>query len=217
MRISPMTFIVLSACMAGSLFGDAKRPADSEIIDSFIRDALISQNTNSTDWAFMIEDSAVPMDELRTAYQRGLEQFAQNPQGQPVDSNMIKREIFNNTLLSSVIVRKALDDKLFQDAEARANLRLALRQAVVQIYLAKLAPKDTNRFVPTREEISDFYNRNRERFDQSQASADQIKGYIINQLSAQKLQLWVTQQMDKAKEQYRIKRNEQLLTNEGFN
>jgi hypothetical protein len=216
MRLTPL-IILAAVLLAGIAYGDTNRTSDTELINSFIRDLFLSGGTNQPGWAFSVEENTVPMDELRSAFARGLEQFTQSAQGQPVDTNTLKHEIFNNTLLSTVIAKKAMDDGLFLDADARASLRLALRQALVQIYLARMLPKDTNRFVPSREEVSDFYNRNREKFDQTGASADQIRGYIVNQLASQKMQLWMSQQMDKVKEQYRIRRNEALLTNEGFN
>jgi hypothetical protein len=216
MRIFLLVFLA-AIFLAGTVFGDAKRTNDTELINSFIRDLFLCNGTNLPNWAFSVEDNAVPMDELRAAFTRGLEQFSQSSQGQPVDTNTLKHEIFNNTLLSTVIARKAMEDGLFNDPDARISLRLALRQALVQIYLARMLPKDTNRFAPTKEEVSDFYNHNREKFDQTGASADQIRSYIVNQLSGQKMQLWMSQQMDKAKEQYRVRRNDALLTNEGFN
>ncbi len=173
-------------------------------------------NTNDTkDWIIKIENFNISQKEYDEGYQYFMSQI---PEGQKpmVDEKTIKKQYLNNLLIQYVVLIQAMQDDLFGSDDTSIVLRSAIRQAVYQIYLNRALPKDKQRFNPTEEEINKYYTQNKDRFYQMGLNADQIRQYATQELSQQKIQLWVAEYLEKLKENYRIKRNSDVLKTEGL-
>ena len=187
---------------------------DKIILKDFLNSYYFDTN-DTRDWIIKIENYNISQKEYDSGYKYFMSQI---PEGQKpmVDEKTLKKQYLNNLLIQYVVLIQAMQDDLFGSDDASLVLRSAIRQAVYQIYLNKALPKDKDRFNPTEEEINKYYTQNKDRFYQMGLNADQIRQYATQELSQQKIQLWVAEYLEKLKENYRIKRNSDALKSEGL-
>ncbi len=166
------------------------------------------------DWLIKIDDYAVTKSEFEEGYKYFLNQIPEQQRANlPPDT---KRLFFENLLSQYIINLKALKEGLPKTREGQLLLRTAIRQAIYQIYLTKNIPQDKNIFMPSQIEINDYYMRNKAQFDKLGLKSDQIKQYAIQELSQQKMQLWVQGFVAQAKESFKVERNNAQLKQLGI-
>ncbi len=214
-----MIFILIIVCQAG--FGKTAAPVkknvstdEKALLKDFINTYYISTN-DSKDWIVKIESNVIGKEEFDNGFQYLLSQVPEN-QKATVDEKTMKKQYLNGVLMQNIVLMQAMEDDLFSSDDANIVLKSALRQTIYQIYLNKALPKDKQRFTPTDDEINKYYEQNKERLLQMGLNADQIKQYASQELSQQKIQVWVQEYLEKLKENYRIKRNQDAMKKEGL-
>jgi hypothetical protein len=170
---------------------------------------------DSGEWLAKVEDYVITKKEFDESYNFFLDQM---PEGQKVlmDESAYKRQYLNELVMQYVVLAQAMQEDLLADEDTALILKSAIRQAIYKIYINKSLPKDQNRFMPSEQEINQYYNQNKDRLTQMGLSAEQMKRYIAQQLAGQKMQLWASDFLDKTKEKHSVKRNEALLKKEGL-
>jgi len=166
------------------------------------------------DWLIKIDDYAVTKSEFEEGYKYFMSQIPEQQRASlPPDT---KRLFFENLLSQYIINLKALKEGLPKTREGQLLLRTAIRQAIYQIYLTKNIPQDKSIFMPSQIEINDYYMRNKAQFDKLGMKSDQIKQYAIQELSQQKMQMWVQGFVAQAKESFKVERNNDQLEQVGI-
>ncbi len=169
---------------------------------------------SGSDWLIKIDDYVI----TKSEYEEGFKYFLnQIPEAQranlPPDT---KKLYFDNLLSQYIITIKALNEGLAKSKEGQLLLKTAIRQAVYQIYISKNLPADKSAFYPSKIEIDDYYLKNKAQFDRMGLKTDQIKQYATQELSQQKMQLWVQGFVAQMKENFKVLRNNDLLQQEGI-
>ncbi len=184
---------------------------------SFLPEKL---NSGLSDWLVKIDDYMITKSEFQADYQYFISQIPDSQKASLPSENALKKQFLDNMIGQYVIVIKALNDGTVQSKEGQLLLKTALRQAVYQIYLQKYIPQDKSSFLPSKIELDQIYKKYEDQFKKSGMNEQQRKNYmdqvITPQLSQQKLQSWVADFVNVAKESYKIKRNEDLILKEGI-
>lgn len=189
-------------------------PKKVGVFSDFVKKVYLSTNETES-WIIKVDDTVLSQKDLEVGYQLFLNQLPDKDKSVSGDPT-VKKQFLKNLILQDVVVLEAMQDGFFESEEDMAILKSVIRQAIYQLYLNRIIPKDQLQFMPSREEVNSYYELNKDRYAQMGLSADQIRQYIASELSQKKLQLWVTDYLDKAKEKYRIKRNAEVLKKQGL-
>lgn len=186
--------------------------AESQIT-KFLKDSFLTTTSNNN-WIFQIDNVFLTSDEFR----RGYNEFISNISPEQVSGNesAIKKQYLESYLSQYAILMKAVEDGVFESPEMQTYFRAAVLQSVFQVYFQWLMMKTHPDFTPTAEEMNAFYQQNLEQIVAMGLNSDQIRSLIGQQLTEQKMQIWMKQQLDIVKEEYRIKRNTERLRTLGF-
>jgi hypothetical protein len=210
-------FLFILLLLTSSLFGKKfieNEPVtnDSKGWVNLLPDKAVSL---SNDWIVQIDDYAISKTDydasVKEAFKTYCAQYDNLPENQkmtvPVPDEKEFRKLYVEELIKqNIITLQALSDPEFTNKIGSATVLMMLRQALVQLYVQSRMPEQSY-FLPTKDEIDQYYKQNQEQFDKTGASATQIKDYITQVLARQKLQTWQNEFYVKIKEVYRVKRN----------
>lgn len=180
----------------------------------------VKANNSVSDWLVKIDDYIITKSEFEDGFQYYMTQIPDSQRANLPSESVIKRQFLDNLIAQYVINLKAINEGIPASKEGQFLLKAALRQAIYSIYLQKSIPQDKSAFTPTKIELDQIYKQYEQQFNQRGWNADQRKQYmnqvVAPQLSQQKLQNWVSEFVGIAKENYKIKRNEELILKEGI-
>lgn len=171
---------------------------------------------NGSEWLVKIDDYVITKPEFEDGLRYFMAQIPEQQRANLPNEAYIKKQYLDSLIGQYVIVLKAANDGSLNTKESQFIMSAAVRQAIYNFYLQKFIPQDKSAFIPSQAEINQYYNQNKAQFDRMGASADQIKQYAINDLGQRKLQLWVSDFIEQAKESYKIQRNTDVLQKEGI-
>jgi hypothetical protein len=192
----------------------AEKKSPNKSLKNFVETYYKSKGEGG-EWLAKVEDYVITKKEFDESFAFFLDQL---PEGQKVlmDESAYKRQYLNELVMQYAVLAQAMQEELLADEDTVLLLRSAIRQAIYKLYISKSIPKDQSRFMPSEQEISQYYNQNKDKLTQMGLSAEQMKRYIAQQLAGQKIQLWAADFLDKTKEKHSVKRNEALLKKEGL-
>lgn len=184
-------------------------------VSKFLRDSYLTASSNSN-WVIRIENNFLSSDEFRRGYVTFLSNLSSEPGGGNYSESYLKKTYLESYISQYTVLMKALEDQVFDSPEMQTYFRAAVMQAVVQIYLQWLMEKQHPDFSPTTDEINSFYQANQQQIAGMGLNSEQIRQLIIEQVSQQKMQAWMKDQLSLVKEGYRVKRNTDRLHALGF-
>ena len=161
------------------------------------------------DWLVKVDNYVITKKDFENYYKLNI---AQIPASQlaSVSEGVLKKTLLDNLLGEYIINLKAINDGTIDKASATE----ALRQAIFSIYMNKYSPQDKSIFVPSSDEINEFYQQHKAQID-PRMTADEITSYLKQFLSQQNYQKWANDFINASKSSYRIVSNSDLLREEG--
>ncbi len=173
----------------------------SNSIKNFISRNIYSTNTND-DWIVSIDGVYIGRNEFEEGYRYFQSQIPQDQRSKlPGDSEMRKMYL-NNMIYQDLVVMQALNDGKVWTPGFDLVLKRMLYQAVYQLYLSEIIPREA--VTPTETEINEFYKNNS---NSLLMYSDQMKReYAVKTLSEQKIKQWIYNRV----ESYKTKR---IITN----
>ena len=174
-------------------------------------------------WVVKIDDYAVTKSEyedgVKEAFKLYKAQYDQLPAEQKAqipmpEENAFKKQYMDLLLNQYIVTLKAFSDGVFSSKSSQILLKSSIRQALIQLYMQQKVT-DQSIFIPSKVEIDQYYKQNKAQFDSTGASATQIKEYINQTLSRQKLQEWQAQFLAQSKEGVKVIRNPSLSQGQG--
>lgn len=204
---------VLAFFATVALLSFAYGQSRSDVINNFVKSFIFGNQDN---WAISLDNTKIGLSEFQNGYKFFMKQIPEEQRKAMPDEATLKKQYFKDALMQYVVVLKAVGENVFSDEENQVLLNAALKQAVMQIYIKKYLPANKDAFKPSTAEINDFYEKNKAQFP-ANTPVDQIKAYITQQIGAQKMQLWLQDFLDKTKENFKVQRNNSVLTSAGFN
>jgi hypothetical protein len=133
-----------------------------------------------------------------TSSGRGYNEFISNISPDQIAGNeaAIKKQYLDSYISQYAILMKAVEEGVFDNPEMQTYFRAAVLQSVFQVYFQYLMIKTHPNFAPSAEEMNAFYQQNIEQIVSMGLNSDQIRSLITQQLTEQKMQIWMKQQLD---------------------
>lgn len=170
-----------------------------------------------SDWLVKIDNYAIPQKEFQELYAYTIQTLEK--QGRDLSQmpeSTIKAQLLESLIGQYAIVIQALKDGVVSEKNSRNLLKMQLDQAIQQLYLQKLMPTDRSQFIPSKVEISQFYEQNKSELAKRGYSAKQIKELATKELFNRKTQAWIQKTVEEIKEKYKIERNSNLIQKLGI-
>ncbi len=176
---------------------------------------ILYQGNSGGEWVISIEDLKISTEELDAAFTLYTEQLdASNLDA--AAQKRLKKAFLETFVQQNIIVKKAFEDKIFDDPRIQTQIKILMMQSIYQIYMNHILKTTEPDIEPTSEEINQFYEANKQEFLSYGMTAVQIQQSISAELSKQKLSQWMSDVVNKTRETYRIKRNETVLKKMGY-
>ncbi len=188
--------------------------AQTNDITDFLRQSFLTSSSNN--WILQIDDTFLSSDEFRNGFIEFVSNIPPEQLSGSITDTTLKKQYLESYIGQYAILMKAIEEGVFDSSQMQTYFRAAVLQAVFQIYFQWLMVRDRPDFTPTTDEMNAFYQQNLQQIVSLGLTSDQIRALIMQQLTEQKMQMWMKQQLDVVKEQYRIRRNSTKLRSLGF-
>lgn len=215
-----MRLLLLSTLFLFSpLYSQNSKNNNRELYQKLAPYLIPETNKNIKDWLFKVDDFNFSYQNFKISFNYMLSNLPDN-QLSLLDTNKmidLEKQYIEQYITENILVISAFDEKILESREAEEFLQIALVKAISQYYLQYHFPKDKNTLMPSKEEINQYYQSNRERFVELGMNAEQIQQVATQELAQAKVKKWMEEKITLLKESYRIKRNQDLLKNKGLN
>ena len=166
-------------------------------------------------WLAKIDNYVITKSEFDEGISFLISQMPESQKAQIKDPATLKKLYFDTLINQYIVTIEALKKGILDKKDTRLLLTAAIRQAVYQVYLNQQVT-DPSSFTPTEIELNQAYQQYGAQMRKMGYPASQIKGILKQQLSQQKLKRWEQQFVAAARDQYKIEKNEKLLSKEGI-
>ncbi len=156
-----------------------------------------------------VEGDKITVDEFNLRFEYYLKsKYYQQPEIIPQARNSMEERklVLRDMINEKIILKEAQKLKLDKRDDVKNLIKLYTQQIVLNAYIEQYLANDIN---VTDVEITDFYNKNRDKF--RNVDPEYAKRSIRYQLMMQKYDVKITEVLDKLKNLYRINENEAAI------
>lgn len=156
-----------------------------------------------------VEGDKITLDEFNLRFEYYLKsKYYQQPEIIPQARNSMEERklVLRDMINEKIILKEAQKLKLDKRDDVKNLIKLYTQQIVLNAYIEQYLANDIN---VTDVEITDFYNKNRDKF--RNVDPEYAKRSIRYQLMMQKYDVKITEVLDKLKNLYRINENEAAI------
>lgn len=106
----------------------------------------------------------------------------------PMDYKTFRMAYLGNAVYQASVLARALDDPMLQNPTNQYLLRALFRQSLTEFYIREMLGHDRASLEPSRQEIDQYYQENRERIEASGLPITEVIRLIQNELASRRFQ-----------------------------